>query len=129
MAADYTTFLWLLKLGALVNLHLIVRTAALKRTRTWSSVGWVNGVAWLMVLQIVVCQVFVWLAILTERFETAPLSRKQLATGLKRSIHVKNFRIDAESWGGVVGLIWMTGYWATLLPLWVYCIVAVLSAD
>jgi hypothetical protein len=31
--------------------------------------GWVNAVAWLMVLQVVACQVCVWVAILTERFE------------------------------------------------------------
>jgi hypothetical protein len=33
------------------------------------NVGWVNVVAWLMVLQAVICQVCVWLAILTERFQ------------------------------------------------------------
>jgi len=33
------------------------------------NVGWVDGLAWLMVLQAVICQVCVWVAILTERFE------------------------------------------------------------
>ena len=32
-------------------------------------IGWVTGVARFMVLQVLVCQVCVWLAILTERFE------------------------------------------------------------
>src|SRR5262249_53605071 len=31
-------------------------------------VGWVNGIAWFMVLQVLVCQMCVWLAILAERF-------------------------------------------------------------
>src|SRR5262245_46647248 len=63
-----------------------------------------------------------------EGAATAPLTLERLATGLRRSIQVKNPRTDAESWGGIVGLIWMTCYWATLLPAWVYYIVAVLSA-
>src|SRR5262245_39531842 len=151
-------------------------------------VGWVNAVAWLMVVQVVVCQVCVWVAILTERFQfyfyeelgwlfmygangivsavlyqpqaskhgllilnvvfgvlyapfqivnlwkvraqaraqgdtAAPWTIERLATGLRRSIRVRNRRTDAASWGGVVGAIWMAGYWATLLPLWVYAIV------
>ena len=49
---------------------------------------------------------------------------KQLVSGhWRQPFHP---RTDAESWGGIVGLIWMTGYWATVLPLWVYCIVSVL---
>ena len=159
-------------------------------------VAWVTGAARLMVLQVVVCQACVWVAILTEQFAfyfyeelgwvvmymantiasaylyvtvdalaggasllvlnvvfgvvylpfelinlgavraqakregapAAPWTRERFATGLRRSIQVKNPRTDAESWGGLVGLIWMTGYWATVLPLWVYYIVAVLSA-
>ena len=51
----------------------------------------------------------------------------RLGTGLRRSIEVKNRRADAHSWGGIVGLMWMIGYWATLLPMWVYYIVAVLA--
>jgi hypothetical protein len=257
--ADYTTFLWLLKLGAPLNLYFLVSTAATNAdpyslvpawiffavsayrclfpvryehyvvfhdsglssvfaTRLFATfaevayifllayvlqilnvehVGWVNDLAWLMVLQAVVCQVWVWLAILAERFEfyfyeelgwllmygantiasaylyltvdtlgdraillqlnlvfgipylpfqvinlgavraqarredvsSPPLTRERLATGLGRSIRVKNPRTDAESWGGIVGLIWMTGYWATVLPAWVYYIVVALSAD
>ena len=50
-----------------------------------------------------------------------------LAHGLKRSIEVKNLRTDAESWGGIVGLIWMVGYWATLIPMWLYYIVTVFT--
>jgi len=48
---------------------------------------------------------------------------RQLATGLKRAIQVNTKRTDADSWGGFIGLTWMTAYWATLIPMWVYYIV------
>ena len=50
-----------------------------------------------------------------------------LAGGLRRSIRQKNRRTDAQSWGGIIGLTWMIGYWATLLPMWVHYIVKVLT--
>ena len=160
------------------------------------NVAWVNVIAWLMVLQVGICEVCVWMAILSERFQFyfyeelgwlfmyaantlvsaylyltvgtlagreillqlnlifaviympfqivnlwkvraqaktqgdtgAPWTLGRFATGLRRSIQVKNPRTDAESWGGIVGVIWMTGYWATLLPLWVYYIVRLFAA-
>ncbi len=49
----------------------------------------------------------------------------RLGTGLKRAVRVKTRRTDADSWGGLIGLTWMTGYWATLIPIWVYYIVGV----
>jgi hypothetical protein len=49
----------------------------------------------------------------------------RLETGLKRAVLVKTRRTDADSWGGLIGLTWMTGYWATLIPMWVYYIVGV----
>jgi hypothetical protein len=52
-----------------------------------------------------------------------------LRAGLKRSLCVRNRRCDGESWGGLIGLTWMTGYWATLLPLWVHRVVVVLSSS
>ena len=50
----------------------------------------------------------------------------QLGTGLKRAVRMKTRRTDANSWGGLIGLTWMIGYWATLIPIWVYYIVRVL---
>jgi hypothetical protein len=50
----------------------------------------------------------------------------RLESGLKRAMLVKTRRTDADSWGGLIGLTWMTGYWATLIPIWVYYIVRVL---
>jgi hypothetical protein len=50
----------------------------------------------------------------------------RLGTGLMQAVRVKTRRTDADSWGGLIGLTWMTGYWATLIPMWVYYIVGVL---
>jgi hypothetical protein len=159
-------------------------------------IAWVNLIAWCMVLQSLVCQVCVWLAILTERFQFyfyeelgwvlmfaentivsaylhlsvgafggreillqlnlafgvvympfqivnlwkvrtqakadgdtgAPWTLERFATGLRRSVQVKNPHTDADSWGGIVGVLWMTGYWATVLPLWVHYIVRLIAA-
>jgi len=252
---DYTVFLWLLKLGALVNLYLLAHTPApfapgvdpylvlpaqiffvvslyrclfpvryehnvvfhdsifssIFATRLLATIAeiayiyqfsyvlrllnveqasWVDGLSWLMVATATISQVFVWAAILTGRLElyfveelgwllifianTAAASlylttdahggRQALlvtslvfgagylpfqlihlhslraaatragstpprsgAEGLKQSIRLKNRRTDAPAWGGWVGLLWMTGYWATLIPAWIYCNVVVFS--
>ncbi len=50
-----------------------------------------------------------------------------LAHGLRRAIELKNQRTDAESWGGIVGMIWMAGYWATLIPAWLFYMVVVFA--
>jgi hypothetical protein len=51
----------------------------------------------------------------------------RLITGFARAVRMRNRRTDAASWGGFIGLTWMSAYWATLIPMWVYCIVVVLS--
>jgi hypothetical protein len=264
MLKNYSVFLWLLKLGALVNTALLINVGRLSagaapapiilpaqvlfavsayrclfpvryehnivfhdsvlssvfvtrlvatlsevayvcllshvvRLLNVDQVGWVTALSWLMVLQVVVSQVLVWAAVLTEQLEfyfyeelgwanifaantiasaylyltVGTLGGKQvllllnllfgavylpwqvmhlrflranarrsgvktgagspivqrLATGLQRSIRVRNPRCDAESWGGLIGLIWMTAYWATIIPLWVYYIVRVLLME
>ena len=50
-----------------------------------------------------------------------------LAHGLKRAIALKNRTTDGESWGGILGLIWMAAYWATLIPIWLFYIVMVFA--
>jgi hypothetical protein len=57
-----------------------------------------------------------------------PVTGGLLALGLRESIVVRNRATDAAAWGGFVGLTWMVGYWATLIPLWVYWIVRVFAA-
>ena len=50
-----------------------------------------------------------------------------LGEGLGRSIRERNRTSDAGAWGRLVGLTWMTGYWATLIPMWVNQVVVVFS--
>jgi hypothetical protein len=55
--------------------------------------------------------------------EGAPVTWQLVGGHLRRSLHERKRATDAESWGGVVGLTWMTAYWATLIPMWVHQIV------
>ncbi len=56
------------------------------------------------------------------RFESS-LTVNTLVKGLQRSIRLKNQTSDSQAWGGLIGAIWMTAYWATLIPMWVFQIV------
>jgi hypothetical protein len=58
---------------------------------------------------------------------TTRVSSKLLGDGLRRSIHDRKRTNDATAWGGSVGLLWMAGYFATLVPMWVHHIVVELS--
>ena len=57
--------------------------------------------------------------------ESEALTWEVLASGLRRALHETNRATDAASWGGLVGLIWMVAYWASLIPLWVHEVVMV----
>jgi hypothetical protein len=246
MPKDLAPCLWLLKLGALVNLYFLARTLALPsgevdpyvvvpaqiffvvsawrclfpnrydgnvvlhatmlsstfvtrilasfaevawiyqvsrviRVFDFERVGWVELLSWWMIVQIVVCQLCVWGAILTDRawlyfyeelgwfvifvlssiasayllatvsglghgrtllllnlgfaalylpwqvvnllalrqrVRGAPVAPQSLASGARRALFEYRRATDAESWGGFLGLSWMAGYWATLVPLW-----------
>jgi len=52
-----------------------------------------------------------------------PLTRQLVASCLRRALYEHRRATDAESWGGLLGLSWMAGYWATLVPLWLYSVV------
>ena len=263
MLNDFNIFLWLLKLGAFINLYFLVNTFALSsavadahiliparilftvsayrclfpvqykdhvvlhdslfssifltrllatfsevayiyllsymiRLLNIDSAAWINILSWIMVLQVVISQCFVWSAILTRRLiffyyeelgwatifalntiasaylyltvellsgayillrlnllfgllylpwqffhlrvlrsdsrqshttdqQETGISRKLLKHGLWRSIHMRKQASDADAWGRLIGLTWMIGYWATLIPIWVNQIVAVFS--
>ena len=46
-----------------------------------------------------------------------------LMKGLQSALRDRNPSTDSRAWGGWLGAIWMTAYWATLMPLWVFLIV------
>ena len=56
------------------------------------------------------------------------VTRQLVASHLHRSLHEWNRATDTVSWGGFVGLTWMTAYWATLIPAWVHQVVQVAAA-
>jgi hypothetical protein len=55
------------------------------------------------------------------------VSWERLAEGMRRALRERNPTTDATAWGGLIGLTWMTGYFATLLPVWAHRIVVVFS--
>ena len=48
-----------------------------------------------------------------------------LVMGLYQSIQIKNQSSQLQDWGGLVGIIWATAYWATVMPVWVYLIITI----
>jgi hypothetical protein len=62
-------------------------------------------------------------SILARASEEDPATAHHVWTeGLRRALLERNRSVDAEAWGGPIGLMWMTAYWATLIPLWVYTV-------
>jgi hypothetical protein len=59
----------------------------------------------------------------SEKVSRTNVTQSALVRGLYQSIRVKKQTSEAQAWGGLVGVIWMASYWATLIPMWVYQIV------
>lgn len=185
-------------LATFVEVAWIYQFSHVIRVLNVNHVGWVDALSWLMVLQVVISQGFVWGAILQGRLAlyyyeelgwgvifaantiasaylhatvdalggrdillqlnllfglvylpwqfihvrvlradarargemtegSASVTGTPLANGLRRSIHERNRATDADAWGGLVGLVWMVAYWATLIPIWVHHVVRVFS--
>ena len=162
------------------------------RLLNYNQVHLVDILSWIMVLQVIVSQVFVWSAILTEKhkyyfYEEAgwfiifiintfssifllfnieiiddkilliqlniafgifylpwqlihlksiqsrfknnddlneiDVMKISLMQGLKKSIQKKYITTESDDWGGLIGMMWMVGYWATIIPFWIYIII------
>jgi hypothetical protein len=187
-------------LATLVEVAWIYQFSHVIRSLNVEHVGWVDALSWLMLLEVVVSQIFVWFAILSGRLlpyfyeelgwavifvantvasaylytslesfggretllqlnlffggvylpwqvihlrtlradarthegmaEARPrVTRELLASGLSRAFRETNRATDAKSWGGIVGLTWMTAYWATLIPYWIHLVVHIAGAQ
>lgn len=46
-----------------------------------------------------------------------------LVQGLIKSIQKKYVTTKSADWGGLIGMMWMAGYWATIIPLWIFVII------
>ena len=53
------------------------------------------------------------------------ITLKMLVKGLYQSIQMKNQSSKLQDWGGIVGIIWATAYWATVMPVWAFLIARV----
>ena len=52
----------------------------------------------------------------------AGISWSLLKKGLYQSIKIKNHTTQPKAWGGMLGMTWMIGYFAALIPVWIYLI-------
>ena len=52
----------------------------------------------------------------------ANISWSMLKKGLNQSIQIKNLTTQPEAWGGTLGMTWMIGFFAALIPVWIYLI-------
>ncbi len=52
----------------------------------------------------------------------AGISWSLLKKGLYQSIQVKKLTTRPRTWGGVMGMAWMIGYFAAVIPVWIYVI-------
>jgi len=61
----------------------------------------------------------------------APPSKRPLGArlreGLSRALFGRNPARSFAAWKGWVGLTWMSAYWATVIPLWVYGVVVAMA--
>jgi hypothetical protein len=55
--------------------------------------------------------------------QTTKITSQTLRNGLVQSIRQKNQTFTSEAWGGWIGATWMSAYWASLIPIWVYLII------
>ena len=46
-----------------------------------------------------------------------------ILNGLNQSIYKMKKTTRTVDWGGIIGITWMTCYWATLIPFWIYLII------
>ena len=55
------------------------------------------------------------------------ITLQTLRMGLIQSIYLRKSNVNIKDWGGIIGLTWMFCYWASLLPIWIYFILKVVS--
>ena len=55
----------------------------------------------------------------------ADINWSLLKKGLYQSIQVKNLTTQPDAWGGTLGMTWMIGYFAALIPVWIYLILRI----
>ncbi|MDP6936029.1 MAG: hypothetical protein QGF36_01220 [Candidatus Marinimicrobia bacterium] len=60
-----------------------------------------------------------------QRNENLPqpiISWSEFLNGIQNSITVMHPSTHSGDWGGIIGITWMFGYWAIIMPGWIYLI-------
>ena len=60
-----------------------------------------------------------------QRNENLPqpiISWSEFLNGIQNSITVMHSSTHSGDWGGIIGITWMFGYWAIIMPAWIYLI-------
>ena len=178
-------------LATFAEIAFIFQFSTLLRRLNTPGIEWIDWLAWAMMFQVVLSQLFVWWAILSQRLvfyfyeeigwflmflantvasgwlrftgdlpdaaigllnlnllfgafylpwqvlhlrslqqdagldpgsgpHRPEISAASLARGLRDAFYRRRVQRDSAAWGGWIGLVWMVGYWATLIPLWAH---------
>ena len=60
-----------------------------------------------------------------ERSPITGMSWRLFNIGINNSIIKKHHSNRSDDWGGVIGITWMFGYWAVIMPAWLYTIIKI----
>ena len=64
----------------------------------------------------------------TASGDATEIEREAVSARLRAAFTDTRRRTDAAAWGGLVGVTWMTAYWASLIPVWVHRVAVVVSS-
>ena len=59
--------------------------------------------------------------------DTKAQASRDLKSGFRAALFEREPSTSADAWGGWVGIVWMSSYWALLIPPWIGLIVEVLG--
>ena len=51
------------------------------------------------------------------------LNSNKVLGELQKSFQERKLSFDQSDWGGVVGMMWMYGYWILIIPVWMFFII------
>ena len=55
--------------------------------------------------------------------QSIQFNKEKMKMELNNSFHERKVTYEQSDWGGVVGIMWMYGYWILIIPIWVFYIV------
>ena len=64
--------------------------------------------------------------ILKSKLKNSKWIYQKLKWNLKSSINDRKVSFESNDWGGVVGMMWMYGYWILFIPVWMFYIILII---